>query len=165
MAPVPDILGIDLGASWAYCYGPRDMSHGFNVIPNDIGNGRAYCMFRDGIVRLINKRKPDFIAVEQPFINYRKQQPQQVRRWHSYCAMLEMLAYTFGLPLKEYAPSTIKLHFVGHGFAEKFLIGMECERRGWFPQNADVADAMATMSCAAGLPRSAELQLIIKGAK
>jgi hypothetical protein len=42
------------------------------------------------------------------------------------------------------------------------MIGMECERRGWAPQNPDVADALAVLSCAANMPRSDELQSILK---
>jgi hypothetical protein len=63
---------------------------------------------------------------------------------------------------REFAPGTIKKAFTGSGVAEKFMIGMECERRGWAPQNDDVADALAVLSCAANLPRSDELQAILK---
>lgn len=159
-----DILAIDLGTNYGWACGPQRIEYGGNKLPHDVSDGRALCLFADGLVRLINRRRPDVIAVEQPFINYKRSQPQQVRRWFAYLGILHMVACRFGIPIKEYSPMTIKKHFVGHGHAEKFMIGMECERRGWTPQNDDVADALAVLSCAANMPRSDELHLILKTA-
>lgn len=162
-----DWLAIDLGGrSWGWAFGPSRLEYGGGSLPPDIGDGRLYAMFADQLVRLLNKRKPAQVAVEQPFINFKTHQPMQVRRWMGLIAIMHMVIYRLDLPAaREFSPNTIKKQFVGHGFAEKFMIGMECERRGWKPQNDDVADALAVLSCAANLPRSTELQLILKGAK
>lgn len=157
-----DILAIDLGRSWGWAYGPNNIIYGGGELPNDVSDGRALCLFADGLMRLIGRRRPSSIAVEQPFINYKKAQPQQVRRWFQYLAILNMVACRLQIPIREFSPMAIKKKFTGTGTAEKFMIEMECERRGWKPQNADVADALAVLSCAADMPQSSELKLIIK---
>lgn len=161
-----DWLALDLGGrSFGWAYGPRNIQYGGGSIPPDVSDGRCYAIFADSLVRLLNTRKPDRIAVEQPFINMHKHQPMQARRWLGLLAIMHMVVYRLGLPAaREYSPNTIKAQFVGHGFAEKHLIGMECERRGWKPQNDDVADALAVLSTAADMPRSDELQLLLKTA-
>lgn len=161
-----DWLCIDLGGqSWGHAYGPKNIEYGGHSIPPGLPDGRINAIFADQLVRLMNKRKPDMVAIEQPFVDVRRFQPMQWRRWMQLMGILHMVIYRFGLPAaREYSPMTIKKQFTGTGHAEKFMVGMECERRGWAPQNDDVADALAVLSTAANMPRSDELQLILKTA-
>ena len=157
-------LASDLGGkTWGWALGPTPLEYGGGALPTDISDGRLYAMFSEQLVKIINRRKPDRDAVEQPFISYQKQQPMQVRRWMGLLAILHMVVYRMGLPAAdEFTPQTIKKKFTGTAHAEKFMIEMECERRGWKPQNTDVADALAVLSCAADMPQSSELKLLMK---
>lgn len=50
-----------------------------------------------------------------------------------------------GIECQDAAPSTIKLHFCGHGHAEKKTIMAECDRRGWLPEDNNAGDALAIL--------------------
>lgn len=144
-----DILGIDLGTSFAFAYGPERVEHGFDRLP-DVADGRMLAIYCDLLVGAFNNRCPDRVAIEQPLIIQRKGKPLQymhIRRSHLLLGVTLMVCHRFGIPpATELSVSTIKARFVGHGFAPKDRIMEECRRRGWAPENEDVGDALATMT-------------------
>lgn len=140
-----DILGIDLGTQFAWAYGPERVEHGFDRLP-DVSEGRLLCMYADLLVNLVNRRRPDRIAIEMPLILQKKFQPMHIRRSHMLLGVTHMVGHRFGALTNELSVSTIKARFVGHGFAPKDRIMEECRRRGWDPENEDVGDALATMA-------------------
>ena len=59
---------------------------------------------------------------------------------------VEMICYAREVALLPAAsPATVKKHFAGSGSAQKPQIMAACDRRGWAPQDADAADALAVL--------------------
>jgi crossover junction endodeoxyribonuclease RuvC len=115
---------------------------------------RLRCIF-EGVQALIERFKPDEIAVERVFLN--RNVDSALKLGHARGAAL--CAVPGQLPVFEYAPRAIKLAVVGFGGAEKeqvahmirALLGVE----GRLP--ADASDALAVALCHANSRRLAML--------
>ena len=117
-------------------------------------NERLRCIF-EGVQSLIERFKPDEIAVERVFLN--RNVDSALKLGHARGAAL--CAVPGQTPVFEYAPRAIKLAVVGFGGAEKeqvahmirALLGVE----GRLP--ADASDALAVALCHANSRRLAML--------
>jgi crossover junction endodeoxyribonuclease RuvC len=116
--------------------------------------GRLRCIF-EGVQSLIERFKPDEIAVERVFLN--RNVDSALKLGHARGAAL--CAVPDKMPVFEYAPRAIKLAVVGFGGAEKeqvthmirALLGVE----GRLPP--DASDALAVALCHANSRRLAML--------
>ena len=151
------ILGLDPG-SRRTGYGVIDcgpsrhtqLANGCIVAGTGALSERLRCIF-EGVQSLIERFKPDEIAVERVFLN--RNVDSALKLGHARGAAL--CAVPGKLPVFEYAPRAIKLAVVGFGGAEKeqvahmirALLGVE----GRIP--ADASDALAVAVCHANSRR------------
>lgn len=153
-----DLLALDIATRFGWAYGPGQIESGADSMP-DVPDGRLLCIFQDALIALILRRRPYKIVIEQPFFDPMKFQPMQWRRWLMLLGVAHATSWRLGLgQAEELSVRTIKRTFTGNTYANKDQIIAECRRRGWNPKSDDEADALAVMSCAAGLSRSFHLE-------
>ena len=166
VAPVPvrlvhsvnvRILGLDPGSRRTgfgviECQGPKStqVSNGCIVAGAGTLSGRLRCIF-EGVHELIEKFRPDEIAIERVFLN--KNVDSALKLGHARGAALCAVPNT--LPVFEYAPRAIKLAVVGFGGAEKTQVVhmiralLSVEGR----MSSDASDALAVALCHANSRR------------
>jgi crossover junction endodeoxyribonuclease RuvC len=145
------ILGLDPGSRRTgfgiiECRGPKSTQLTSGCIGAGTGslNERLRCIF-EGVQALIEKFRPDEIAIERVFLN--RNVDSALKLGHARGAALCAVPST--LPVFEYAPRAIKLAVVGFGGAEKqqvthmirALLGVEGRI------SADASDALAIAVC------------------
>jgi crossover junction endodeoxyribonuclease RuvC len=145
------ILGLDPGSRRTgygviECGGPKSTSLANGCIAAGTGSlsDRLRCIF-EGVHALIQRYRPDEIAVERVFINRNVSSALKLghARGAALCAVPEKV------PVFEYAPRAIKLAVVGFGGAEKeqvahmirALLGVEGRL------TSDASDALAVALC------------------
>jgi crossover junction endodeoxyribonuclease RuvC len=101
----------------------------------------------EGMVQLIEKYKPDAVAVEKLFFNRNVTTAMTVSQARG---VMILAAIQKGLPITEYTPMQIKQAVVGYGKAEKKQV-QEMTRMflklQTIPKPDDVADALAVAIC------------------
>ena len=161
------ILGIDPGyATVGYGVieyngkGFRTLDYGAVTSPPELPFPRRLEMIFDGITQLIEKFKPDAVAVEELFFNTNLKTGIAVA--HARGVIL-LAIQKRGTPFFEYTPLQVKQSVVGYGRAEKMqvmlmtksLLGLEK-----IPRPDDAADALALAICHAHASRSHLLGLM-----
>lgn len=151
------ILGLDPGSRRTgygiiECAGAKQtqVANGCIVAGTGALSERLRCIF-EGVQALVERFKPDEIAVERVFLN--RNVDSALKLGHARGAAL--CAVPVQVPVFEYAPRAIKLAVVGFGGAEKeqvahmirALLGVE----GRLP--ADASDALAVALCHANSRR------------
>ncbi|HEU5357713.1 MAG TPA: crossover junction endodeoxyribonuclease RuvC [Gemmatimonadales bacterium] len=97
----------------------------------------------EGIVELIQRHRPDVVAVEGIF--YARNVRSTIVLGHARGVIL-LAAAAAGLPVAEYAPAMVKRTVVGRGAAAKAQVGYmvaQLLRLAQAPSPADAADAVA----------------------
>ncbi len=101
----------------------------------------------EGMVQLIEKYKPDAVALEKLFFNRNVTTAMSVGQARG---VLVLAAVQKGLPVAEYTPMQVKQAIVGYGKAEKRQV-QEMTRMFLklqaIPKPDDVADALAVAIC------------------
>lgn len=101
----------------------------------------------EGMVQLIDKYKPDAVALEKLFFNRNVTTAMSVGQARG---VLVLAAVQKGLPVSEYTPMQVKQAIVGYGKAEKRQV-QEMTRMFLklqaIPKPDDVADALAVAIC------------------
>jgi len=100
--------------------------------------------------RLLSEMKPDVVAMEAGFVGMVKGKHQQgVLVSAAARGVAGMLAARAGIPVVEYAPSTVKLRATGKGNADKTLVAKMVMRRLFLQREPapDAADALAIAIC------------------
>lgn len=156
----PRVLGIDPGLRrtgfGVIEVGPsrRHRLVQFGVIrPNDKLplESRLRLIF-DGLTKVIAEHQPTHVAVES--IYQARNVSSALLLGHARAAALLSAAVT-NLPLRGYAPSTVKAHVSGYGLASKEQVSYMVSRILGLPgdlQPGDSSDALALAICGADLP-------------
>jgi crossover junction endodeoxyribonuclease RuvC len=101
----------------------------------------------EGMLQLIDKYKPDAVALEKLFFNRNVTTAMSVSQARG---VLVLAAVQRGLPIAEYTPMQVKQAIVGYGKAEKKQV-QEMVRMFLklqvVPKPDDVADALAVAIC------------------
>ncbi len=101
----------------------------------------------EGMVQLIDKYKPDAVALEKLFFNRNVTTAMSVSQARG---VMVLAAAQKGLPIAEYTPMQIKQAVVGYGKAEKKQVQEMVKmflRLQVVPKPDDVADALAVAVC------------------
>ncbi len=102
----------------------------------------------DGLNEIISEFKPDAVAVEKLYSNYKH--PQTAVNMGHARGMIFLCAANHRIPVESYASTRIKKSLTGNGRASK--LQMQRSVKSTFhmrtiPEPADVADAIATALC------------------
>lgn len=148
------ILGIDPGIA-IVGFGFID-KEGSKLVPVQYGSiqteagtdqGLRLKQVYDAVVQLIDKYKPDAVAVEKLFFNRNVTTAFSVGQARG---VMVLAAVQKGLPVAEYTPLQVKQAVVGYGKAEKKQV-QEMVRMflhlSAVPKPDDVADALAVAIC------------------
>jgi len=101
----------------------------------------------DAMVELIDRYKPDAVAIEKLFFNRNVTTALTVGQARG---VLMLVAEQKGLPIGEYTPLQVKQAIVGYGIAEKRQVQEMVKmflRLSAVPKPDDVADALAVAIC------------------
>lgn len=161
------ILGIDPGIA-IVGFGFID-KQGHKLVPVQYGSIQTEAHTEDAVrlkqvyeaaVQLIDKYKPDAVAIEKLFFNKNVTTALTVGQARG---VLMLAAVQQGLPIAEYTPLQVKQAIVGYGKAEKKQVQEMVKmflHLSAVPKPDDVADALAVAICHA---HSAKLQTILNG--
>ncbi len=148
------ILGIDPGLAivgWGVIEysGSRFTTLGYGSIetPAGIATEQRLSMIYDGIASLIEKYKPQHMAVEELFFNTNQTTGIRVAEARG---VIIMCAHRLGVKIFEYTPLQVKQSVVGYGRAEKkqviTMVTMFLNLKKP-PKPDDTADALAIAVC------------------
>jgi len=101
----------------------------------------------EGMVQLIDKYKPDSVAIEKLFFSRNVTTALPVAQARG---VLILAAVQRGLPVSEYTPMQVKQAVVGYGKAEKHQVQEMIKmmlKLSVVPKPDDVADALAVAVC------------------
>ncbi|SDE59977.1 Holliday junction endonuclease RuvC [Paenibacillus sp. UNCCL117] len=161
------ILGIDPGIA-IVGFGFID-KQGHKLVPVQYGSIQTEAHTDDGLrlkqvfdalVQLIDKYKPDAVAIEKLFFNRNVTTAMTVSQARG---VLMLAAVQKGLPIAEYTPLQVKQAIVGYGKAEKKQVQEMVKmflHLSAVPKPDDVADALAVAICHA---HSSALQSKLNG--
>ncbi len=116
----------------------------------------------ESIIALIDKYKPDELAIEQIFFNRNVTNALSVSQARG---VMILAAVQSGIPVSEYTPLQVKQAVVGYGKAEKHQVQQMVKillNLSVIPKPDDVADALAVAICHAN---SSTLKSILKEVK
>lgn len=166
MAATGGVIALDLSGKVGWCIGrlpavpmtpiqmkaaglPQPMS-GVYRIPETLVGPYLSC-FRNWITAMIVKHGIAGVIFESPVLPS-KTSVQTVRKLMSLAGMTQMVAHECGIAwVREARPSTVKLHFCGHGGGGKERMIAEAIARGYSFQTDDEVDAIALWIMAADL--------------
>lgn len=142
------VLETDRGSIAALGFGCLDVSR---VQGGPAGRARAICT---GITEVIRRFEPACMAIEEAFFGKNVQAALRIGEGRGFAIAAAALA---GLPVSEYAPTTVKKAAVGHGRAHKSQV-QEMMRialgLGERPEPEDAADALAVAWCHLNQPET-----------
>ncbi len=149
----PIILGIDPG-TLITGYGVIDgdtqpLDFGCIRPPAKLPLAERYKIIFDSVEGLIEKHRPDAIAVESQFV---MKNVQSAIKLGMAKGMVYLAAARKSIPIYEFAPKKAKLAVVGTGNATKFQVQKMIQallRLPQIPEPEDAADALALAICCA----------------
>lgn len=111
---------------------------------------RRLCELFEGVVAVIERWRPDEVAVEETFVN---KNPHSTLRLGQARGVVLLAPARAGLPVAEYAPNQVKKAVVGTGHAAKGQIDLMIRTLlpGCLASSPDAADALAVAICHAHL--------------
>ncbi|MCR5610819.1 MAG: crossover junction endodeoxyribonuclease RuvC [Clostridiales bacterium] len=115
-----------------------------------------------GMMLLIEKFRPDYIAFEELFFNHNAKTAIQVAAGRGVALLAAQQA---GLPLYEYTPMQIKLNVTGDGHADKHQVQTMVKlllKLKDIPKPDDAADALGAAICHASTLGPAQEEFRIK---
>lgn len=148
------ILAFDLATNTGVAYGRPGERPTMESINLGVSQGQRFAQAVLMTRRLCRSVKPDFIVVEAPMaaggggVAARAELAMGIRGCVIGMAFLESIS------VSQYAASTVRKHFIGHGRMArkeaKRATLMRCKQLGWNPLNDDEADAAALwdLACA-----------------
>ncbi|MDR0970863.1 MAG: crossover junction endodeoxyribonuclease RuvC [Bacteroidales bacterium] len=101
----------------------------------------------DCIIEIIDKYKPDILAIEAPFYGKNVQSMLLLGRAQGLCIAA---AFSRGVPFMEYSPKKIKQSITGNGSSSKEQVAFMLQRIIKFatiPKYLDATDALAVAVC------------------
>lgn len=160
------ILGIDPGYATVGCGALeydgavfRTLEYGAITTPANTPFARRLLTIDEDMRALLERVKPDAVAVEKLFFNTNTTTAIDVAQARG---VIVAAAARTGVPVYEYTPLQVKLAVVGYGRAEKAQV-MEMTRvilgLKTVPRPDDVADALAVAVCCAHTAASAAASL------
>ena len=148
------ILGIDPGLA-IVGYGVieykasrfRTLAYGALTTPAGTPIEDRLCMLYQGLSELIDRYKPDQMAIEELFFNSNQKTAINVAQARG---IILLAAMNKNIPIFEYTPLQIKQSLVGYGRAEKHQVQImvrDTLRLEAVPKPDDTADALAAAIC------------------
>ena len=148
------VLGIDPGyaiVGWGVVRYERGrfapLDYGAVLTPAGMDFSRRLEIIYDELLALIDRAKPDALAVEKLYFKNNQKTAIEVAQARG---VILLAAKKRGVPLYEYTPLQVKSAVTGYGQAEKPQV-MEMTRRllclQQIPKPDDVADALAMAIC------------------
>jgi hypothetical protein len=147
-----NILTLDLGtrSGWAI-YTEGKIAHGVAnfSIPNNQPQGYRWNAFRKELLRLMNRSVLGVHAIYYEDVkNHGKSGFLAAHIYGGFLAHLEQMALLNHIPLHPVGVMTVKKHFAGTGAADKDMMMIEAEKRGYAPADHNAADALGILSLA-----------------
>lgn len=142
--PLPKILALDVATKtgWAVGYNsPEDITYGTKHFTDVHHFGALGAALSGFIADMVHDHRPDIIAMEKPWL----MRNNVARRLNGMCFMVEVVAHNLGIPFREFAPMSIKKHWVGSGRADKKQMLAAAKLRGYLPEDDNQADAIALL--------------------
>ncbi len=109
--------------------------------------GERLCFVFEKLVKIVKAKKPDVVAVEQPFVAKNVRSALAIGRAQ---AVAILSASTFGIPVFEYTPAQVKQRVSNYGASSKEQIQEMVKlqlRMSEIPEPADASDALAVALC------------------
>lgn len=144
------ILALDLGTKCGYAVRRRDgaISYGTAVFTPRASwsPGQRWLRFRRWLSEVIESEQVHVIAYERVVFGHSSASASDV--YGGFKALVEMAADAHRCELMEVPVPTVKKSWTGSGKADKTAMVAEARRRGFSPDTADAADALAVLSWA-----------------
>jgi len=148
------ILGIDPGTV-VMGYGVIEsdgdaialVDFGVIKVPEYAEIGERLSLLYNKLTEVINRHRPDAVAVEQPFISKNVKSAMAIGRAQ---AIAILAAANSHLPVSEYSPAKVKQMVAGYGTGDKEQVQEMVRLQlglAQAPQPADAADALAVAIC------------------
>ncbi len=115
--------------------------------PRTLENHQRYLVIFEGIDHLLEKYKPDALAIETPFVHKNVKSALTLGMAH---AAVLIAAARRGVAVYKYSPRKAKQAVVGNGAASKFQVQKMIQMQlklSQLPEPADAADALALALC------------------
>ena len=101
----------------------------------------------ESVLELIEKHKPDFLAIEAPFFGKNVQSMLKLGRAQGVCIAAALYR---SIPVNEYSPKKIKQSITGNGNASKEQVSLMLQSMLKFnghPEHLDATDGLAAAVC------------------
>ena len=156
------VLGIDPGTARTgyglverHGLGLRALDYGCLETPSGMELPQRLLLIQHGLSELIERHRPDLVAVERLYFNKNVQTASAVGQARG---VVLLTAAQFRLPVHEYGPNEVKMAVTGHGRAEKAQVQRMVQTvlgLAALPRPDDAADALAVAICLAHAYRPA----------
>jgi crossover junction endodeoxyribonuclease RuvC len=116
-------------------------------VPEHAEIGERLSLLYNKLTEVINRHRPDAVAVEQPFISKNVKSAMAIGRAQ---AIAILAAANSHLPVSEYSPAKVKQMVAGYGTGDKEQVQEMVRLQlglAQAPQPADAADALAVAIC------------------
>lgn len=160
------VAGMDIATETGVCFGEPGQTPTF--LSRDLGKGQTHDLRFSNVMRLthelIDQHGVEFIGIEAPIINPRRDDKAKIMLLHGLVACVRGWAKLRGVDARIFEVSTIDKHFLGAASrggrdVRKHAIQQACRVRGWCPATEDEADAGAVWDYAcATMSRSYAIQ-------
>lgn len=144
------ILAFDLAGSTGVAVGPssgKPVCHTEKLGPPDSTHGQRFVQLLRVTRRLLREHEPDAVVIEQAIAANAPGSQSRVQLAMGYRATVLIACFDVGLKPHEYAVSSIRKHFLGHGRmpgqAAKEAVFGRCCKLGWKVENDNESDAAA----------------------
>ena len=139
---------------WAHCEPGGEVTFGatrMGALGSELGASAAD--FEDWLTEKVQLIDPVWIVYESVYLpNYPN--PGMIRKLVTFAGIIEMVAYRFRRPCREFVTSQVAKHFTGQGrwpggrAGKKAACRRTCERYGFTVTTDDEADAIAVLMLA-----------------
>ena len=144
------ILALDLATATGVAVGDtsdRPWCHTERLSDAGASHGARFRACMLATKKLVRQHEPDVIALEQAVATVMQGSPTRLHVALGLRASVLAMADYFGLRVEEYAVSTVRKHFIGHGKMKgkdaKAAVIARCNKLGWIVENDNEADAAA----------------------
>ncbi|GAA6162594.1 hypothetical protein NBRC116590_02980 [Pelagimonas sp. KU-00592-HH] len=144
------IAGLDIATATGVCFGKPGQTPEF--FTRDLGKGQTHDLRFSNVMRLthelIDQHDVEFIGIEAPIINPRRDDKAKITLLHGLVACVRGWAHLRGVEARVFEIPTIDKNFLGAPSrggrdARKWANHKQCQVRGWSPKTDDEADAGA----------------------
>lgn len=141
-----EILAIDPGTKTGIAY--RDIAVGVTAFTRDFsgltGNYAALAVnYENFLARIITEHEPQDIVFERPFFSPKT--PTAGKLLHGLAWEIEKMGFKHNIPVRSFAPISIKTHVTGNRFAKKHEVMQAIQDKGHKVRTSHEADAVALL--------------------